>query len=374
MTNNNNSTDSDLKNALLPQVFRDTLMAWHIANPRPLPWKTTRNPYFIWLSEIILQQTRVDQGTKYYIKFTETFPTIEALANAPDDQVMKLWEGLGYYSRARNLHLTAKYVTQQYGGHFPSAYHDIRALKGIGDYTAAAIASFAYDLPHAVLDGNVYRVLSRIFGIETPIDLPPAKKEFTALADVLLDQAQPAAHNQAIMDFGATWCTPKAPKCLQCPMQQDCIAFTTQKVDLLPIKVKKMIKKDRYFQYLIVRQATSVWIHKRLEKDIWQDLYDFPSLETETWIEETELKNHSFFNKNINHSNYNIRKISKPYKQVLTHQNIYAVFWEIDISTHENGLENENYLKIFEKNLDNFAFPRIIDLYLQEQRTQLALF
>ncbi len=361
-------------NIILPQVFRDALSAWHEANPRPLPWKNTQNPYFIWLSEIILQQTRVDQGTKYYIKFTETFPTIEDLANAPDDQVMKLWEGLGYYSRARNLHLTAKYVAEQYAGNFPTEYEDIRALKGIGDYTAAAIASFAYNLPHAVLDGNVYRVLSRIFGIETPIDLPAAKKEFTALANELLDKDRPAAHNQAMMDFGATWCTPKSPECLRCPIQQYCVAFLTQKVSILPIKAKKMIKRDRYFQYFIVRQAGSLWIHKRLEKDIWQDLYDFPSLETDTFIEVEDLLKTSFFNKNFTHSNYTIRKISKPYKQVLTHQNIYVNFWEIDISTSENGLENEIFLKILEKNLVNYAFPRIIDLYLQEQRTQLALF
>ena len=357
-----------------PQVFRTILTKWHNENPRPLPWKNSQNPYFIWLSEIILQQTRVDQGTKYYIKFTETFPTVQDLALAPDDQVMKLWEGLGYYSRARNLHLTAKYISQHYDGVFPSTYAQIRELKGIGDYTAAAIASFAYDLPHAVLDGNVYRVLSRIFGIETPIDLPAAKKEFSSLATELLDKNAPANHNQAIMDFGATWCMPKVPMCATCPMQVHCIAFKTQKVDKLPIKAKKMVKRDRYFQFIILRQAHSVWIRKRLEKDIWQDLYDFPSIETDTWMSEADFMEHDFMKKHFYQKNYALRHCSKPYKQVLTHQNIYAVFWEIDIAAYEVLLESENFIKIFEKDLENYAFPRIIDLYFMEQRTQMTLF
>ena len=354
--------------------FSDRLQAWHKANPRVLPWKNTRNPYFIWLSEVILQQTRVDQGTKYYHAFTSTFPTVSDLANAPDDQVMKLWEGLGYYSRARNLHLTAKYIDANYAGVFPSDYAQIRELKGIGDYTAAAIASFAFDLPYAVLDGNVYRVLSRIFGIETAIDTPAAKKEFSTLATLLLNKENPAQHNQAIMDFGATCCTPKRAQCNTCHFQDICVAFTNEKIDLLPIKSKKMIKRDRYFQYLLVRQDGQTWINKRIEKDIWQDLYELPCIETEDFIEKDDLLKQDLFLKYFNHKNFTFRKISKPHKQVLTHQNIYATFWEIDLEKHETAFENSNFLKIIEKNLENYAFPRIIDLYFRTPQLQPELF
>ena len=219
--------------------FTKNLMAWFATNHRPMPWKGEKNPYLIWLSEIILQQTRVEQGLPYFLKFKENYPTVTDLANAPEDEVMRMWQGLGYYSRARNLHFTAKHIAYDLNGVFPKTYVEILKLKGVGTYTAAAIASFAYDLPNAVVDGNVYRVLARYFGIETPIDSTIGKKEFTKLAYELLDNKRPADYNQAIMDFGATQCKPKKPNCINCPLNQKCIGFNTQKIDTLPIKTKK---------------------------------------------------------------------------------------------------------------------------------------
>ena len=219
-----------------------------------MPWKGEKNPYLIWLSEIILQQTRVEQGLPYYERFRENYPTVTDLANAPEDEVMKLWEGLGYYSRARNLHATAKMIDQEMDSIFPTTHAEILKLKGVGPYTAAAIASFAYNLPHAVVDGNVYRVLSRFFGIETPIDSTSGKKEFAQLAQDLIDKKQPGNYNQAIMDFGATHCMPKKPKCSQCLLRKNCKALLNNKVTSLPIKIKKIKKQTRYFNYLVINQ------------------------------------------------------------------------------------------------------------------------
>ncbi|MCR9286527.1 MAG: A/G-specific adenine glycosylase [Bacteroidetes bacterium] len=226
------------------QFFTKKLMEWFSQNHRPLPWKGEKNPYYVWLSEIILQQTRVEQGLPYFEKFKSTYPTVAGLANAPEDEVMKLWEGLGYYSRARNLHFTAKYISKELGGVFPSDFEGILKLKGVGPYTAAAIASFAFDLPHAVVDGNVYRVLSRFFGIEKAIDSTEGKKEFSKLAQTLIDTKQPANYNQAIMDFGATHCKPSSPNCGKCLMSLNCFAFKNSKIESLPFKSKKK-KKTR---------------------------------------------------------------------------------------------------------------------------------
>jgi len=233
--------------------FTKELLKWSRKHPRDLPWKATKNPYFIWLSEIILQQTRVEQGTPYYLKFVEHYPTVIDLANAPEDEVLKLWEGLGYYSRARNLHAAAKYIHQELEGKFPNQHQDILALKGVGVYTAAAIASFAFDLPHAVVDGNVYRVLSRYFGISTPIDSTAGKKEFAKLAQELLDNDRAAAYNQAIMDFGATHCLPKNPKCGTCPLQSNCIAVAEKAISSYPLKEKKNQEKISLFSLFIIQ-------------------------------------------------------------------------------------------------------------------------
>ena len=231
------------------------LLDWYSVNKRDLPWRRTRDPYLVWLSEIILQQTRVSQGLSYYMRFAQRFPSPRALADAPEDEVLKCWQGLGYYSRARNLHAAAKSMD----GVFPSTYEGVRALKGVGDYTAAAICSIAYQMPYAVVDGNVYRVLARVFAISTPIDSPAGKKQFTQLAQKLLDKQRPGDYNQAIMDFGAMVCTPLAPQCEQCPLAGRCQAYALGKVEQLPVKMQKNKISTRYFHYIYVRQGTKTW-------------------------------------------------------------------------------------------------------------------
>ena len=355
--------------------FRKKLFQWFATNHRPMPWKGVRDPYIIWLSEIILQQTTVAQGTAYFEKFRERYPSVSDLAEAPSDDVMKMWEGLGYYSRARNLHATAKHISSALNGLFPTTYEGILTLKGIGPYTASAIASFAYDLPHAVLDGNVYRVLSRFFGIETPIDTTEAKHIFTELANTVLDKNRPADFNQALMDFGATHCTPAKPKCAQCPLSTECSALKDNKVDILPIKSKKMVRRTRYFNYLVINEGDFVYIRKRTEKDIWQDLYEFPLIETENLVEiliadpDRIGRGDEMADYPIDLSDLQLLKKSQPFQQLLTHQKIVGVFWEFDLPKSEirNILWGSNFQKIKRTDLTNFAFPKIIDIYLKEK-------
>ncbi len=355
------------------KTFSKTLLKWFDQNDRPLPWKGEKNPYYIWLSEIILQQTRVAQGLPYFEKFKKHFPTVKDLADASEDTVMKLWEGLGYYSRARNLHTTAKFIAYQLDGKFPTTHKEILKLKGVGPYTAAAIASFAYNLPHAVVDGNVYRVLSRVFGIETPIDTTNGKKEFAALADKLLDPKLAGKHNQAIMDFGATQCMPSNPDCKNCPFHKNCKAYQTKKITLLPIKSKKLKKRERSFNYLILKKGEELLLQKRLEKDIWQNLYQFPLIESAKILSKKALLTHPGFLKICNHQTYEITKISKPFKQQLTHQKIIAVFWEISINLDSLDIPS-SFLRINRKNIPNFAFPKIIDWYLKDKTLYLELY
>lgn len=358
------SDDSELR-----LFFTTTLLDWSKQVNRNLPWKKETQPYPIWLSEIILQQTRVEQGTPYYQRFIQQFPTITDLALAPEDEVFKLWEGLGYYSRARNLHETAKFIAFELNGVFPNTYESIKLLKGVGDYTAAAIASFAYHLPHAVLDGNVYRVLARFFGISTPTDTTTGKKEFQALAQSLLDTTQPAAYNQAIMDFGAVCCLPKSPNCKICPMSAHCFAFQQRKVELYPFKSKRVEKKTRYFHYLYLLWQDQLIIEKRLEKDIWQGLYQFPMLELDTyevsWDDLVHQPNNVYL-----HADDQLLKISKPFRQTLTHQYIVACFWEIQLSKAPVLLSpQQSLIPIWDVKV--FAFPKIIDSYLQDSTLYL---
>ena len=321
-----------------------------------MPWKAERDPYKIWLSEIILQQTRVQQGLPYYEKFVLKYPTVHHLADAPEDEVMKLWEGLGYYTRARNLHAAAKQIANEMNGRFPNTYEKIIALKGVGAYTAAAISSFAFGLPHAVLDGNVYRVLARFFGIASLIDTPAAQKQFSALAQCLLDSANPAAHNQAIMDFGAICCTPQQPRCPECPLHAECLAFQTGKVNELPLKSKGLVKKKRDFYYLIFNYRESVFIRKRTGKDIWRGLWEFPQALHP--IEESPLGLGSI-------------RISKPFHQLLTHQAVTAIFYEISLpddvsdAVFQNPLFDDCEIKHRKELKKNIAFPKVIDWYLQ---------
>ncbi|MBL7884679.1 MAG: A/G-specific adenine glycosylase [Bacteroidia bacterium] len=349
------------------EPFSQKIIAWYLKNKRDLPWRTTQNPYFIWLSEIILQQTRVDQGMAYYLKFVKEFPAVAHLAKADNEKVMKLWQGLGYYSRARNLHTTAKLIMTDYNGVFPDDYAEIRKLKGIGDYTAAAIASFAYNKPHAVVDGNVYRVLARVFGVNTPIDSANGKKEFATLAFELLDKKKPAIHNQAIMEFGALHCKPINPDCNYCPLQTMCIAFEKKIVSELPVKSKKTKVRKRFFNYIVFSYKNQTIINKRITKDIWTSLYDFPLFETETELTEAEFLQSKEWKAFIKKMPYKITEVSKPFKHVLSHQLIIARFWEIKCEKPLKEIAIKNALVIQEKNIHHYAIPRLIDNYLLQK-------
>ncbi len=356
------------------QFFTTQLLQWASQHNRLLPWKNSSNPYHIWLSEVILQQTRVEQGLPYYSKFIEHYPTVFDLANATEDQVLKDWEGLGYYTRARNLHAAAKYIARELDGKFPDTYKEILKLKGVGPYTAAAIASFAFQLPHAVVDGNVYRVLSRFFGINIPIDTTAGKKLFAELAQQLLDQSQPAIYNQAIMDFGATWCTPKQAKCLQCPLRSNCFAFQMNNVNQYPVKQKKVTKRIRYFNYLILNQSSQVWIEKRTQKDIWKGLYQFPLIELIKPAEDVStIIDAPFWQQYFQHPMPKLLEISPPIRQTLTHQYIVATFWEFQLDHTFSSLKH-NFKLVERSKLSNYAFPKIIDCYLKDNSLYLGLY
>ena len=332
-----------------------------------MPWGGERDAYKVWLSEIILQQTRVEQGLPYYERFVTAYPTITDLAAAPSDDVMRLWEGLGYYSRARHLHATAKVVATTYKGIFPSDYADIRALKGVGDYTAAAIAAFAFDLPYPVVDGNVYRVLSRVFGIATPIDSTAGKHHFAAVAKEALGGAAAAVYNQAIMNFGAMQCVPASPNCADCPMNSFCIARHERQVTVLPVKEKKMLKRERHFNYLVLRMKGSdtTYLQKRTDNDIWQGLYQFPMLETEAIVEDEKvLRENPFFESWAESRTFAFVSRSRVYRQTLTHRFIVAQFWEIDLSEPLDDSITQNFVEVTFSELSSYAMPRILRDYL----------
>lgn len=311
-----------------PSVLAAALLAWYPRHHRDLPWRCTRDPYSIWLSEVILQQTRVAQGLPYYEAFLTAYPTVQALAEAPEQEVLRLWQGLGYYSRARNMHHTAQQVVQEYGGQFPATYTGLLQLRGVGPYTAAAIASFAFGEAVAVLDGNVYRVLARIFGLYSNIAAPASRKEFQALADQHIPATAPADFNQAIMEFGALQCTPTRPDCLFCPLQHSCWAFQHGQVALLPVKSKAKAARVRYLHYLVLRYGEAMYLKKRGEKDIWQGLYDFAVVET-TGLElgATEVLRHV----EALGGQFDTRLATEPkppplFKHVLSHQKLEARF------------------------------------------------
>ena len=295
----------------------------------------------------------------YYLKFVEYFPTVQELANAKEDDVLKLWQGLGYYSRARNLHFTAKHIARELNGQFPNHYKELLELKGVGPYTAAAISSISYNEPKAVVDGNVYRVLSRIFGIHTPIDSAEGKKEFQELANTLLDESQPGTFNQAVMEFGATVCTPKNPDCSNCIFNSSCHALKQNTLAQLPVKSKKIKKRNRYFNYLVLLDDNHTFLEKRNKKDIWQGLYQFPLIETTTEIKQPEELNSLPHVENFIIETFNPKIISK--KHVLTHQNIHARFWQA-----EGQPRNQQYKRIALDQIHEFAIPRLIDVYIND--------
>ena len=332
-------------NHMKQPIFTKTLLQWNEAdNNRPMPWKGEIDPYKIWLSEIILQQTQVKQGWGYYERFITNYPTIQQLAAAKDEAVFKLWEGLGYYNRCKNLLFTARFITDNFNGIFPNKYDDIVALKGVGPYTAAAIASFAFNLPYAVVDGNVFRVLSRVFGIDTAIDSTKGKQAFTELANKILDQQQPGIYNQAIMDFGATVCKPFAPLCSTCTLQNSCVAYQKGSVNLLPIKEKVLTKKNRWLYYFIIECNGQVLVHKRAANDIWQSLYEFYILEAneQQYWDETIVS--QWFRQQLGITDLTVINISAMQKQLLTHQQIKGQFIKVQLNAIPNTLQNLSYL------------------------------
>ena len=343
-----------------------TLVSWYLQNKRDLPWRETTNPYCIWLSEIILQQTRVDQGLAYYLKFVKNFPTVFDLARADEEEILKLWQGLGYYSRARNLHTSAKYIIDELEGVFPTNYKSLLKLKGVGDYTASAIASICFDEPTAVVDGNVYRVLARYFGIATPINGTSGIKEFKKLAQELIDIKNPANHNQAIMEFGARMCKPQNPDCTICPLNDSCIALQKKEVKNLPIKDKKVKVRKRYFNYLVVITSDKKTIlRKREGKGIWQNLYEFPLIETQVVIDEVDLINHKEFNNLFKKEELTIRQFNqKSIVHKLSHQHINTQFWIVEVCT--NNLATTNWAAI-----DDFPVPILIHNFIKDlKRTE----
>lgn len=340
--------------------FSKSLIHWYLQHKRNLPWRKTPEAYPVWLSEIMLQQTRVAQGLPYFLRFIEAFPTVQDMASAPEEQVLKLWQGLGYYSRARNLHATAKQVAYEMNGKFPDSFAGLIKLKGVGDYTAAAIASIAYGEAVPVVDGNVYRVLSRVFGIDTDISSGGAKKQFTELAASLMPKKQASEFNQAIMEFGALQCVPKSPDCGICIFNAECVALNTGRVGQLPVKLKKTKVTNRYFNYLVIKDSRGFSVvQKRTSKGIWHNLYEFPLLETEGLTAESEAVKSI---RNFDRLGFVPKNITLLTKEVivhkLSHQHLYIRFWEVATNESVEGAMAVDMLK-------DFPFPIVIHNFME---------
>ncbi|WP_428743559.1 A/G-specific adenine glycosylase [Tenacibaculum sp.] len=341
-------------------ILANKLIYWYLQNKRELPWRKTNDPYRVWLSEIMLQQTRVAQGLPYFLKFTEAFPTVFDLAKANEGKVLKLWQGLGYYSRARNLHFTAKYIVKELNGVFPENYKGLLQLKGVGDYTASAIASICYDEPVAVVDGNVYRVLSRYFGIATPINSTKGIKEFKELAQTLIDASQPGVYNQAIMDFGALHCKPQNPLCNECPVSDSCVALAKNSINDLPVKEKKIKIKKRYFNYLVpITDDNQTVLEERTGKGIWQGLYQFPLLEAKNEIDEKELIKHEQFIKLFPQETTVSLFNNENIVHKLSHQHLITRFWVV--KTKDVNGKTMSWSKVKKQ-----PVPVLIDKFLEE--------
>ncbi|MCL4109213.1 UNVERIFIED_CONTAM: hypothetical protein GTU68_062981 [Idotea baltica] len=342
---------------------RERLLTWSAENPRNLPWTETKDPYLIWVSEIILQQTRVEQGRPYYERFIEKYPSVHDLAQTSDDELMKVWEGLGYYRRAKHMLESARKISAQ--GIFPKTHDEILSLKGVGPYTAAAVASFAFDLPYVVVDGNVIRLISRLEGIQEPVDNSATRKTIQQVAEELLDRQKPSEFNQAIMDFGAKQCKPGLPDCTSCPIRPDCIGYELGLQQEIPLKKTKKPKKERYFYYLVPTKGKNVYIRKRTANDIWQNLFEFYLIECDqptSWEEiltSVDLPIKGSKDKFLN------------YKQTLSHQVIRASFLEIELKSNTDCLSNADYVAINKEKIRNFAFPKVIDCYLREKEVIL---
>ncbi|MCF8256363.1 MAG: A/G-specific adenine glycosylase [Flavobacteriales bacterium] len=335
----------------------NALRQWYGRAKRDLPWRGSSDPYTIWISEVILQQTRVDQGTPYYHRFLSAFPTVTDLANAHEDEVLKLWEGLGYYSRARNLHAAAKQVTTGPGGCFPNTYEGLRSLKGVGPYTAAAIGSIAFDLPVACVDGNVTRVLARFHGITDPVDSAPVIKAIDRSAQGALDIQSPGEHNQAMMELGATVCLPRNANCEQCPLQAGCNAYRLGLVDSIPMKSKRTKVRERYFHFLVLTDGEHTVVERRPAGDIWQGLYQFPMLESDRTLDADEVLAHYRIKGAV------LADSHGPVRHILTHQRIFGRFFEFRVKHLPPSIADP----VPWQDLERLAFPRLIHHYLNKK-------
>jgi A/G-specific adenine glycosylase len=347
------------------RYFSEKVAEWYLQHQRDLPWRRTKDAYKIWISEIILQQTRVSQGLPYYLKFIEAFPTASHLARAPEQKVLRLWQGLGYYTRARNLHKCAKVVVESYKGIFPTSFESLKNLPGIGDYTAAAIASIAFNEPVAVVDGNVFRVLARVFGVELAINSTEGRKYFAQLANELIVDQAPGLHNQAVMEFGALYCTPKNPACQECIFQSTCFAFKNELQHVLPVKLQGKAVRKRYFYYFVFQKGKSFLMKKRSPKDIWEGLYDFhlveknkPSKIENLVIEDDALKF------SVKHAER--LKISNSYKHVLSHQIIHATFILMKSAKSDRKKKDFKYFTI--KQIADLPKPVLISRYMSDEQ------
>ncbi len=343
--------------------FSGALLPWYREHLRPLPWRETKDPYRVWLSEVILQQTRVDQGMAYWRRFVERYPTVQDLAASHEDDVLKLWQGLGYYSRARNLLTAARQVVTDFGGRFPTTHAGLLMLKGVGDYTASAIASICFNQADAVVDGNVYRVLARTFGIDTPIDSTEGRKRFKELAQELIDPASPGDHNQAVMELGATVCTPKNYACMLCPLQPKCIAFSSGRIDELPVKEGVAKTRDRFFNYLHIRTPKGLYVRQRTGKDIWQGLFELPLIESDKALGQRALATEVV---RLWGNGWKVVAKSDEVKHVLSHQIIRAVFWEV--LPPEGFNPPKEWKALPEKRIGEVAVPRLIERWLEKER------
>ncbi|GHU72128.1 A/G-specific adenine glycosylase [Bacteroidia bacterium] len=347
----------------ISDLISQKLIAWYADNQRILPWRNIHDPYRIWISEIILQQTRVVQGLEYYNRFINRFPDVKSLAEAGEQEVLKYWQGLGYYSRARNLHFAAKTILTEHQGVFPRDYAPVLRLKGIGEYTAAAIVSFAWNEPYPVVDGNVFRFLSRLFAVDEPIDTGKGKKYFTKLAAELMDKSQAGLFNQAIMEFGALHCLPANPNCSNCPFVSQCLAFSQKAISRYPVKQTKTKTKDLFLYYFHICDAESLFLNQRKEKGIWQNLFEFPVIESETPLDFTQLSKTKLFNEWFpNNPDYHFRLVIENKKHVLSHRIICADFYCIEMDKLPDSINN--LLKIRKIDLNQYPVHRLMEYYL----------
>jgi A/G-specific adenine glycosylase len=346
--------------------FSTKIINWYHKNKRELPWRQEVNPYFIWLSEVILQQTRVSQGLPYYLKFVKNYPSIQELADASEENILKDWQGLGYYSRARNMHSAAKTMVKKHKGEFPQTYNEILELQGIGPYTAAAIGSFAFNLPYPVVDGNVQRVVARIFGIEKPVNSSIGKKMIEEILGEVFDPKRPGDFNQAIMEFGAMHCKPQQPLCSTCPFNKECFALKNNLVQVLPVKEKKVKVRARYFLYVVPQKGKHEFIVKRIEDDIWKNLYQFPLIETEEpLLFPNDKMIFDILKKEKWKTKFKIKHISHEYKHVLTHRIIYARF--VTVEMDKDAKPEKDWIKKEMNNHEIYAFPVLISKYFDDR-------